>query len=508
MENNINLVPPQFKDDGKLEKKHSLIYKLLRLTAFGLVGLFILTWILSSQAVFSKGSVGRLIGRLPVISQFRMLLGDESQLSGGEDDRINFLLMGIGGAGHDGSLLTDTMILGSLKISTKEASLISIPRDLLVKISGNGYQRINNASAYGETTNYPGGGSALAAKTVEEVFGVPIHYYLRIDFNGFKRVIDEIGGINVEIEKSFVDNQYPTDDYEIQTISFERGTEHMDGARALQYARSRHGNNGEGSDFARSRRQQKIIMAVKNKLKSWKIFLNPNKLYKIFDAVKDNIQTNVATWEIPEIINVAKDIDFETVKNYVIDDSAGGLLKPTITEGGAFVLVPKTGDYSELKSFVRNIFTIKEIAAKNIPVIVANGTTVDGLGTYMSSSLESLGFRVSRITNSPNQNFEKTVIYDLTNGAEKEALTFLKERFDAHTSKELPEFLQSALYRNNDQGVEEKIEASFIVVTGYDRVDDIKAINEWREKQAANTATTTDKQINQAEETEKTQAAN
>ncbi|HOZ36292.1 MAG TPA: LCP family protein [bacterium] len=491
MENNINLVPPQLQEEAEGEKKHGLIYKFLRLMAFGLLGLFVLTWILSSQAVFSKGSVGRLIGRLPVISQFRMLLGDDGKLAGTESDRINFLLMGIGGAGHDGSLLTDTIILGSLKLSTNEAALISIPRDLLVKIPGNGYQRINNASSYGETIDYPGGGSALAAKTIEEVFGVPIHYYLRIDFTGFKRVIDELGGVNVEIEKSFADSQYPTEDHEVQTISFEKGIEHMDGERALQYARSRHGNNGEGSDFARSRRQQKIILAIKNKLMNWKVFLNPNKLYKIFDAVRDNIQTNVETWEIPEIINVAKEVDFETVKNYVIDDSAGGLLKPTTTEGGAFVLVPKNGDYGELKGFVQNIFTIKEIAAKNIPVIVANGTTIDGLGTYMSSSLESLGFKVKRITNSSNQNFEKTVVYDLTGGVENEALSFLKERFSAHTSREVPEFLYPAMYRKNDQGIEEKIEASFIIVTGYDRIDDIKAINEWREKQTASAATTT-----------------
>lgn len=483
MEHEINLVPPAAKLTEIKEKKHGWFYRLARLAVFCFVGLFILTWILSSRAVFSKSPFGQTLGRLPVISQFRMILGDNDQLTGVADDRINFLLMGIGGSGHDGALLTDTMMLVSVKLSTKEAAIISIPRDLLVKIPGNGYQRINNASAYGDVNNYPGGGSALAAETVAQVFGVPVHYWLRIDFTGFKKIIDELGGVDVEIEKSFSDSQYPTNDYQTQTITFEKGTEHMDGERALQYARSRHGNNGEGSDFARSRRQQKIILAIKNKLVSWKIFLNPNKAYKILGTVKNNIQTNVSTGELTGIMDIARDIDFKTVKNYVLDDAAGGLLKSTITESGAFVLVPKSGDYTDFQYFAQNIFVLKKIADKNIKTIVVNGTPVDGLGTYLASSLESSGFKVERIANSPNQNFEKTVIYDLSGGTETEALKFLKDKFNAHTSTELPEFLTTLQYRQNEQGEQEKIAASFLVVAGYDRQDDIRIINEWRAKQ-------------------------
>lgn len=483
MKDNINLVPSQYNHNDQEKKNHGFFYKLFKKAALFLVGVFIFTWILSSSAAFSGSSFGQAIGRLPVISQFRMLLGDGEQLSGAEDDRINFLLMGIGGAGHDGALLTDTIMLGSIKLSTKEAALISIPRDLLVKIPGNGYQRINNASAYGDLNNYEGGGSALAAKTVSETFGIPIHYWLRIDFQGFKKVIDELGGVDVEIEKNFTDNQYPTNDYKIQTIAFEKGWEHMNGDRALQFARSRHGNNGEGSDFARSKRQQKILTAVKNKLMSWKVFLNPNKLYKILDTVKDHTQTNLETREIPEIINIAKDVDFKNIKNYVIDDSPGGLLKPATTESGAFVLVPKSGDYSDLQYFGQNIFTMKQIAEKNMKIIVVNGTNSDGLATYVAASMESLGFRVERIANSQNQNFEKTVIYDLSQGANNEVLKFLKEKLNAHTDNTLPEFLTPILYKKNDQGQDEPVNADFMIVAGYDRAVEIQAINEWRSKQ-------------------------
>ena len=490
------MAPTTWPSDEKPQKKHGVVYKTIKFLTFCLVGLFILTWILSSQAVFSRGAFGQAIGRLPVISQFRIILGDEDNLAGAKDDRINFLLMGIGGAGHDGALLTDTVILGSLKLSTREAALVSIPRDLLVKIPDNGFQRINNASAYGDVNDYPDGGAALAAKTVADAFGVSVHYWLRIDFAGFRKVIDDLGGVDVVIDSDFVDEQYPTDDYKVQTISFTKGKEHMAGERALQFARSRHGNNGEGSDFARSKRQQKIIAAVKDKLWSWKIFLNPNKAYRIFEAAQDNIQTNVAAWEIPQLINLAEGIDFKNIKNYVLDDAPGGLLKSATTDEGAYVLVPKSGDYQDLQYFAQNIFTMKEIAEKNIRVIVANGTAVDGLATYLTASAETMGFKVERIANSANKNFEKTVIYDLSDGSEEEALKFLKNKFQAHTSKELPEFLVPLTYRQKENGETEKIEASFIIVAGYDRQDDIRAINEWRAKQEAMSQATSTNQIN------------
>ena len=483
MYNNINLVQGSIEEKRRPKKKKTFFQKFVRFLIFILIAYFIISFFLSSKVIFSQQSIGAAIGKLPVVSQIRSILGAGDILEGADEDRVNFLMMGIGGAGHDGALLTDTMMLSSVQLSTDQASLISIPRDLLVKIPDNGWQRINHASAYGDLNDYEGGGSALAAKTIEDTFGVPIDYYLRIDFTGFMGVIDDIGGIDVYIDRSFTDNQYPTEDYEVMTVSFEEGLEHMDGKRALIYARSRHGDNGEGSDFARSKRQQKILFAVKDKILNWKTLANPNRVYKIYNNVNKNIQTNISPGQLPELLNLMKAIDFETIEHHVIDDSPGGLLKPIITEDGAQVLVPKSGDLDELKDFVNNIFVVKEIMDRDVGVIIANGTIIEGLATFTGSNLESWGFNIERLITSPDQDYEKTVIYDLT-GTEDEALKILKKRLSANTVGELPDFLRPLQFRFNDQGIEEKIEADFLIVIGSDQERAIKAVEEWHAEQA------------------------
>ncbi|PIP75236.1 hypothetical protein COW86_04900, partial [Candidatus Kuenenbacteria bacterium CG22_combo_CG10-13_8_21_14_all_39_9] len=293
MYNNINLVQGTIEEKRRPKKKRTFLQKLVRSLLFILIAYFIISFFLSSKIIFSQETLGAAISKLPVISQLRSILGANDVLSGKDENRLNLLIMGIGGTGHEGALLTDTMMLASVDLSTNQASLISIPRDLLVKIPNNGWQRINHANAYGDLNNYPGGGSALAAKTVEDTFGVPIDYYLRLDFSGFTSMIDDLGGIDVSVDRFFVDNQYPTEDYKVMTISFNQGIEHMDGQRALQFARSRHGDNGEGSDFARAKRQQKILFAVKDKILNWKTLANPNRVYNIYNNITKNIQTNI-----------------------------------------------------------------------------------------------------------------------------------------------------------------------------------------------------------------------
>ena len=500
MYNNINLVQGSIERKKRQKKKRGFFYKLTRFLLFILIAYFIISFFLSSRVIFSQTTLSRAITKLPVVSQIRSFLGAEDSLMARDEDRVNFLLMGIGGTGHEGALLTDTMMIMSVKLSTNQAALISVPRDLLVKIPDNGYQRINHASAYGDINNYAGGGSALAAQTIEDAFGLAMDYWLRIDFSGFKTVIDDMGGVDVYIERSFTDNQYPTEDFEVQTISFEQGVEHMDGERALQFARSRHGDSGEGSDFARNKRQQKILFAVKDKLLSWKTLANPNRVYKIYNNVTNHIQTNIGPSQIPEFMSLVKSIDFDNIKHYIIDDSPGGLLKPIITEDGAQVLVPKSGDLAELQDFARNIFVVKEIMENEVKVIIANGTVEEGLATYIGGNLSAWGFTIERLANSPQQDFEKTVIYDLKPGEQEEALKILKRRMDANATSKVPEFLEPVLYRFNEFGEEEKIEADFLIVAGEDQERAIEALKEWWEKQARLTAEEDEEETAQAED--------
>lgn len=502
MYNNINLIQGSIEHKKKPKRKRGFWYKLTRFLLFILIAYFVISFFLSSKVIFSQTTFSRAITKLPVVSQIRSLLGAEDVLVARDEDRVNFLLMGIGGSGHEGALLTDTMMLGSVKLSTNQAALVSIPRDLLVKIPDNGYQRVNHASAYGDINDYEGGGSALAAKTIENTFDLPVDYWLRIDFSGFRTMIDDLGGIDIYVERSFTDNKYPAENFEVQTISFEQGMEHMDGERALRFARSRHGDNGEGSDFARSKRQQKILFAIKDKILSWKTLANPNRVYKIYDSLSNHIQTNIGAGQIPEFIGLLRDIDFESIEHHILDDSPSGLLKPIVTEDGAQVLVPKAGDLSELRDFVSHIFVVKEIMDERVTIIMANGTTEEGLATYLGSNLTAWGFTIQRLTNSPQQDFEKTVIYDLNQGEQQEALKILKRRMDANATEKVPEFLEPVLYKVNELGEEERIEVDFLIVVGLDQQRAISALQEWREQQTRLMAEAEEEQENTPEEEE------
>ena len=175
-------------------------------------------------------------------------------------DRVNVLLMGIDRReGEPGPWRTDTMILFSLDPINKTASMLSIPRDLWVPLPGyNTHERINSAYVYGELYAYPGGGGEYAKRAVQYNLGVPVDYYVRIDFRGFEAAIDTIGGIDIDVAERIVDNEYPTPDYGTMRLVIEPGPQHMDGDLALKYARTRHGN--AGGDIDRAPRQQQVIM--------------------------------------------------------------------------------------------------------------------------------------------------------------------------------------------------------------------------------------------------------
>ncbi|MFZ5845535.1 MAG: LCP family protein, partial [Patescibacteria group bacterium] len=193
------------------------------------------------------------------------------------DGRTNVLVLGIAGGTHEGADLTDTMMVLSLAKEPKKLVLISIPRDIW---SDTLKDKINSAYHYGNEKK-PGGGMILAKAIVEDVVGIPIHYGLLIDFSGFKELIDLVGGVKVKVSRSFTDPNFPISGREndpcqgdpklacrYETVQFTAGEELMAGERALKYVRSRHAEGEEGSDFARSRRQQEVFVALKDKLVS------------------------------------------------------------------------------------------------------------------------------------------------------------------------------------------------------------------------------------------------
>lgn len=388
--------------------------------------------------------------KVSLLSQLTHLFtkADET-VTGEENDRINILLLGIGGAGHEGALLTDTIILASFKPSTNQVAFLSIPRDLAVDFPAPYYSRkINNGLFFGQEMEYPGGGEALMVKMVGEVTGLNIQYYGQVDFSGFEQVIGGLGGVKINVENSFSDATYPTDDYGIQTISFQAGEQLMDGATALEYVRSRHGNNGEGSDFARAARQQKVLLALKDKITSFSTLINPRKISEIINTLGNHTKTNMEVWEMLRLYTLAQNIGKNNIINYVIDNSENGLLENITGENGAYLLVPKAGDFSEVQGYAKNIFSQNEVEKEKAKIVIKNGTNAPGLAAQESKELEAQNYNIIKVENYSQKDLPETIIYDKTNGQLPRTIEALKERYKAEVITDLPViFEDSAPYK-------------------------------------------------------------
>lgn len=360
-------------------------------------------------------------GALRFIKEVRgLILSNDRDIKGQPEDRINILLFGIGGAGHDGAFLTDTIIIASIKPSTKQLALISVPRDMIVLIPGGyGYRKINSADSYGEEIQ-KGRGAEFAAQVIEKVFTIPIHYYARVDFKAFKEIIDRVGGVEVYIDRDFTDQEFPTDNYKYRTISFKKGLQTLNGQNALDFARSRHGNNSEGSDFARARRQQKILLAFKDKLLSANTLFNPNKISDIIGSLDRNISTNVEWWEGAQFYKMAKNLDYENVTTRVLSAENNGPLIESML-GDAFVLQARDQNFGEIRRIVQNIFDdhagtdapqpTKEPTERKPTIIIQNGTWVLGLAGEYKSQLERKGITINGVGNAVVRNHKQTIIY-------------------------------------------------------------------------------------------------
>ncbi len=228
--------------------------------------------------------------------------------------RVTVLLMGIDQrAGETGPFPTDTMILLSIDPAGKTAAVLTIPRDLWVEFPGLPQPgKINTAMIRGDQIDYPGGGGpALAMRTVERNLGVKVQYYVVINFEVFTEVIDAIGTVEVCPPEPIDDDQYPDGSYGTISIHFDAGCQELDSERLLQYARTRHGN----SDIDRSRRQQEVIMAVRDRVLSagGVIALLP-RVPALWESVRENVRTNLSLQDIVRLALAAEGISSENIR--------------------------------------------------------------------------------------------------------------------------------------------------------------------------------------------------
>ena len=319
---------------------------------------------------------------------FDLTFKKEIQLKETEEKRINVLLLGVGGGTHEGPNLTDTIIFASIDPHANRVTLVSIPRDLWVPDLR---AKINAMYVFGEEKN-EGDGLKLAKETVSKVLGQPVDYATKVDFSGFERAVDMVGGLTIDVANTFDDYSYPItgleidpcgfDEIQIASLSaeiatgsateseafpcryeylhFDKGEQHMDGETALKYVRSRHALGSEGSDFARSKRQEKVLSAFRGRILSAETLLNPGKIIRLLDVLGASVETDAKDNELDDFIKLVQKMKDAKLTSITLDvgdgDRYGLLYNPRTSSeyGFAWVLIPRKGNgaYSEIQAYV------------------------------------------------------------------------------------------------------------------------------------------------------------
>lgn len=387
---------------------------------------------------------------------------DINQLKGEGDGRINILLLGIGGPGHDGPDLTDTIVVVSIDPVNNKVALLSIPRDLWVKIPGNGYQKINAAYPDGKNESRAKtlagkeqDGLNLLDQTIEPVVGIPIHYHAVVDFSAFKDVVDALGGVTVNVTEQLYD---PTIAWENNwnPVIAKPGVQVMHGQQALLFARSRE----TSSDFARGQRQRQLLVGIKEKALSAGTFSNPIKISNLLNSLGNNVYTDFSLNDMSRLYQIIQKVPSTDVTSLDLVTPPHNFVT-TGNMNGLSIVEPKAGllDYSDITNYIRNTLRDGFLAKENAKISVYNATDTVGLANSKAAVLQSYGYNVVKVDNTSSVlNPAKTTIVDLSKGKDKYTRHYLEERFGVTAVTKLP----------SDSGVTPPVGTDFVIILGKD----------------------------------------
>lgn len=368
---------------------------------------------------------------------------------------IDIALLGYGGGNHDGAYLTDSIIVVHIDPKQQKIFLISIPRDLWVKIpdggtNGSDYFKINASYEIGLDANtYPDkaaeftgtdGGGHLAEYMLKQVTGLPVSYFVGMDFSGFKHTIDTLNGVDVNVDIAFTDPEYPIDGQEdnpcghsadeIKTFSatdsaetdiqqffpcrykvlhFNKGSQHMDGQTALEYVRSRHSLE-DGTDFGRARRQRNLLVAVKQKVFSIGFI---SQVIPFMSSLGDDFKTDLSLDDVRVLLQNAPLLNNYSIESLALTDQ--NYLQDTFSSDGQAILVPRTGidNFSEIHTYLSDTISGK-IPPVNATVLVENGTQTAGLASVVVDQLKKATILTLDPANADTttQKITKIIVYD------------------------------------------------------------------------------------------------
>ncbi len=425
-----------------------------------------LLFLLTLKGVFGNVQSGHPISIKQILIE---AVGDSLETDG--MGHTNILLLGVGGEGHDGVNLTDTMIVATIDESANTVAMVSLPRDIYVDNKRVGWGgRLNGVyeSIYDETED-PVESEAVLEEQIEEIMGLDIQYYAKIDFKGFTEIVDAVGGVTVTSTETIADDFYPAADGSGGTYDpfyLSQGTHTLDGETALKYVRSRHNT----SDFSRALRQQQVLEALKDQALSLGVLTSPSKIKDVYAAISSNFETNMSLSEMLSLADVASNLEDDSIQRAVISDAAyetgGFLYTPEREEGDPFYLVPYAGDFSEFARFAEVFLYHPEIARDKINIRVLNGTKTEGLAGLTKMMLVRYGFTAT-YGNADDKAVQKTQIYIVPQSSNTEASKEEQSKVE-RTAQLLPFLIDGEISADIPPSLASGNEAQIVIVLGTD----------------------------------------
>ena len=369
--------------------------------------------------------------------------------------RINIALYGYGGDGHDGAYLSDSIMVVSIQPEASgpaQVAEISIPRDWWVPIDlgggKSGMQRVNVAYSSGETgapfqpafdNSDKLGGGRTANATLERMLGIHLDYFVGVDFDAFKQAVDSVGGIDVNVQHTFTDNNFPSDGCDNGgackpiTIHFDAGQQHMDGHTALQFARSRESTDPqEGTNFARNKRQQLVLNAVKAKVLS---VGGISKLPDLLSALGDNVLTDLKVDDAKSLYDLVKGVDNSKIVHVSIDDS--NFLYECGNHCDAAIEYPHDRTFASITQYVKSLFVDPAVVGEKAPVSVVDASGRGaGADQRWASLLTPLGFNATPA--GEERTHSTTEVVDASGGADSKTAHWLASYFGVSVTTAQP----------------------------------------------------------------------
>ena len=368
-------------------------------------------------------------------------------LKGEGDGRVNILLLGRGGGTHEAPDLTDTMILVSIDPVNHTQSLVSIPRDLWVKVPNVGSMKINAAWETGEFRYLgkvrPGStdpkavqaGFDMADATVESVFGQTINYNVIVDFDAFQQAVSTVGGVTINVPSDLIDGTMAHQNNNSPILA-KAGLNSFNGGQALNYVRSRETT----SDFARAQRQRAVMLAIKDKIVSAGTLSNPVKLSQLINDFGNNVSTDLSLSNANRLYSIISSIGDTATASIGLADKPNNYVTTGLINGQS-IDKPTAGlyDYTAIQDYVHSQLKDGYILKENAKVMVYNGTTLSGIATTSATKLKSYGYNVIGAANTPNTGWTQTRLIDLSGGKNKYTQHYLEQRFNVKAATVMPD---------------------------------------------------------------------